>query len=533
MNKLLSLGFDPSEIEVPTVLDWPKECSPIPEGYYDVHDDAFFIDWISEGVKVSPGKIERPQRHKLPSWLICIGFGGSSSLQEAILVDSSEAVKRILRVSEVQEDENVLEQSPLHLAVWRPQHLQAVLEAGFDVNAKDWNGRTPLMYAAAAGMNDIAVSLVRAGADIWIQDNLFRKHRWFHYAILSRHWQLVLDVVDLVRQSSRFSADEIHTLLDSTIKLWARDPDGVVGIRNSEHFTNLLKWGADPEVRFSAEWSVHKSSSNTLLHCITTCTDFSTLMSSGFTSFNHPNSKGFNALMTQLEAGNPELIQKSIASGCNVDHQDDRGRTALHVCAEIVRSTILSINPADGDFRFQILKCTEVLLSNGANPFLGDCCRCACSTSGCTPGNKLLKDFNQKIGKTTHRSYPLTMHSWVNEWFRLLKSVEKDYEHSRQFFLEMIRLSKFEQAELTHTCCRFVDHGDRLWISLDEEDVDEILDEEEELSAALDQEMSALALCPLSGLEALWLTETDKLMEIHYGNFHDVSSPLIDLKVYI
>ena len=36
-----------------------------------------------------------------------------------------------------------------------------------------------------------------------------------------------LDVVDLVRQSSRFSADEIHTLLDSTIKLWARDPDGV------------------------------------------------------------------------------------------------------------------------------------------------------------------------------------------------------------------------------------------------------------------------------------------------------------------
>jgi hypothetical protein len=58
MKRLLSLGFDPSEIEVPTSSEWPKECSPIPEGYYDVHDDAFFIDWISEGVKVSPGKIK-------------------------------------------------------------------------------------------------------------------------------------------------------------------------------------------------------------------------------------------------------------------------------------------------------------------------------------------------------------------------------------------------------------------------------------------------------------------------------------------
>lgn len=64
MNRILSLGFDPSEIEVPTFRDWSKECSPIPEGYYDVHDDDFFVDWIAEGVKVSPGKTnKRPKLH--------------------------------------------------------------------------------------------------------------------------------------------------------------------------------------------------------------------------------------------------------------------------------------------------------------------------------------------------------------------------------------------------------------------------------------------------------------------------------------
>jgi ankyrin repeat protein len=432
-----------------------------------------------------------------------------------------------------QNQDDVLGQSPLHLAVWRPQHLQFMLQAGFDVNARDWNGRTPLMYAAAAGMTETAISLVRAGADIWIQDNLYRKHRWFHYAVLSSHWQLVLDVIDIIRQSLRFSPNEVQTLLDSTIKLWANETDGVVGIKKSEHFTSLLNWGADPEVRFSAKWLVYKASSNTLLHCITTCTDFNTLLSSGFTSFNYPNSTGCNALMTQLEAGNPELIQKSITSGCNIDQQDNRGRTALHVCAEIIRSTIMSINARDSDFRFQILKCTGVLMCSDANPFLGDCCRCACSTSGCTPSNMLLKDFNQKIRDIPHRSYPLTMHSWVNHWFRLLKKVEKDFEHSRPFFLEIIRLSKFEQLKLTHTCCRFVDHGDRHWITLDEEDVVEILEEEEELSAVLEQEMGALERCSIPELEALWLGETDRLMQIQSENFQDISTSVINLAVDI
>jgi hypothetical protein len=120
------------------------------------------------------------------------------------------------------------------------------------------------------------------------------------------------------------------------------------------------------------------------------------------------------------------------------------------------------------------------------------------------------------------------MHSWVKEWFRLLKSAEKEFEYSGRFFLDAIRLSKFEQLELTHTCCRFVDHGDRVWINLGEEDVEEIRDEEQELIDILEIEMSAVQSCSFLELEILWRKEMDTLMELQANNFVMVGNTLID-----
>ena len=383
------------------------------------------------------------------------------------------------------------------------------------------------MYAAAAGTTGVAITLIQAGADMWVKDNLYSKHTWLQYAILSTHWQLVLDVLDVVRHSSRFSQEEVQIWLNSAIRWWASD---VLAQKDSIYFSTLLEWGADPEIQLTAKSPFYKASNSTLLHCITNSLDFDTLLKNGFTSFNHPNDKGCHALMTQLEVGDAELIQKSITAGCRVDHQDFKGRTALHVCAEIVRATVMSINLKDRDLRFSLLKCAEVLLLNGADPFLGDCCRCACSAYGCTPAQILLKDFHHRLGDTTtRRSYPLAMHSWVREWFRLLKSAEKDFEYSRRFFLDAICLSKFEQLELTHTCCRFVDHGDRVWINLDEEDVEEIRDEEQELINVLEIEMNPVQSWSFLELEILWRKEMDKLMELQFNNFVMIGNPLINL----
>jgi len=431
-----------------------------------------------------------------------------------------------LRGSRASEDENVLAQSPLHLAVWRPQHLQTLLQAGFDVNARDWNGRTPLMYSAASGMRDVAVALVRAGADIWTEDILYSRHTWLEYAKLSGHWSLVLDVIDVVRKSPRFSPDEVQNLLDTAIKSWANSSTIA---RSSSQLATLLQWGANPEVRFIAEWPNYKASNTTLLHCVENCTDFDLLIKAGFTSFNQTNGGGYHPLMSQFVVGDAELIQKSIDTGSKVNHGDVDGSTALHVCAEFLRSGITSIDPFEYDFRFRILEIVDVLLSNGADPFLGDDCRCPCSTSGCTPAGMPLKDYHQKFGSTAHRSYPLTMHAWVNQWFRLLKDVEIDFEHSRRFYLDLIRLSRFEQLELTHTCCRFTNHEHRTWDVLEDEDAEEIRDEEQELSDTLESEMNTFKSCSITELEILWRKEMDKLMQIQGNNFLGVREPVFDL----
>ena len=48
-----------------------------------------------------------------------------------------------------------------------PQEIQATINAGFEVNAQDQYGQTPLMYAAAGNTDPDAVSvLVNAGANV-------------------------------------------------------------------------------------------------------------------------------------------------------------------------------------------------------------------------------------------------------------------------------------------------------------------------------------------------------------------------------
>ena len=56
LKRLVKLGFDPSEIAAFTLEEWPDEISPMPTWHYDVDDDSFFVDWISEGLKFSPGR---------------------------------------------------------------------------------------------------------------------------------------------------------------------------------------------------------------------------------------------------------------------------------------------------------------------------------------------------------------------------------------------------------------------------------------------------------------------------------------------
>jgi hypothetical protein len=56
MHRIISLGFDPSNVEVLSLQELPKECSPMPAGEYKLHDDSYFVEWMAEGVRVCPGR---------------------------------------------------------------------------------------------------------------------------------------------------------------------------------------------------------------------------------------------------------------------------------------------------------------------------------------------------------------------------------------------------------------------------------------------------------------------------------------------
>jgi hypothetical protein len=59
MQKIISLGFNPSDVEALSLQDLPQECSPMPSGDNTLYDDSYFVEWMSEGVKICHGTYRR------------------------------------------------------------------------------------------------------------------------------------------------------------------------------------------------------------------------------------------------------------------------------------------------------------------------------------------------------------------------------------------------------------------------------------------------------------------------------------------
>jgi ssDNA-binding Zn-finger/Zn-ribbon topoisomerase 1 len=97
------------------------------------------------------------------------------------------------------------------------------------------------------------------------------------------------------------------------------------------------------------------------------------------------------------------------------------------------------------------MDCAKVLLEAGADPSLGDFCRCACSRAGCTTAHILLKEYYGFRDWTG--TYPLAQYMWSFDWLHLLEVV-KGFESAKQCVLDMLRSAKFEETDLTCTCCR-------------------------------------------------------------------------------
>ncbi|KAJ0382629.1 hypothetical protein COL922a_012156 [Colletotrichum nupharicola] len=120
-------------------------------------------------------------------------------LHEAVLFGSSESVKKWIQCSK-RDEKNFLGQTPLHLAIYKPERLSALIDSGHDVDAIDNYGITPLMYAAAADEEEALYILINAHTDFTIEDSRYNRI-FFGYAVSRRNWCLIYNLLLVIKQS--------------------------------------------------------------------------------------------------------------------------------------------------------------------------------------------------------------------------------------------------------------------------------------------------------------------------------------------
>ncbi|KAH8753749.1 ankyrin repeat-containing domain protein [Hyaloscypha sp. PMI_1271] len=480
LESLIQSGFDVSEIEAPSFALWPQPCSPNWIAL-DITPDPFFVDWISMNLK------------------ICPGFAGMNPLLEAILIESSDEVKRLITKIPINDQDNLLGQSALHLAVFRPQHLEILLDAGADANARDRHGITPLMYAAAMGNSPVAIRLLCSGADPSLEDDLL-KGNFLVYARERSQWTTIVDVLGQLHDTPGVSEGVGRSWLTLGAMLWVSDRHNWT--KDLKHFFALLERGADANVVYQSG----DSDFRTLAHDISDEAGLKALISHGFTKFNHLDGEGAHAILSlsgQDHIPDPGIMELLLNGGSLVNHQNQDGHTTLHAVTRHLRGYFCVSKSCSSDKewhcnrRTQVLDCIRILLDRKADPFLGDKCCCACSRSGCTPVHLMLQ-------VTCWELFHRRANIWVLEFFAIMKEV-KGLEAAKQCLLDLLRLVKFHELELTHTCCPATDilAGRRV---MEDGEVEEIMDEEREIVEALEQEMQEIEKTLATDLDQALLT---------------------------
>jgi len=364
------------------------------------------------------------------------------------------------------------------------------------------------MYAAAVGETEIVKILLSAGANPALRggsEDLRLRRTFIHYALARGHKQLILDAIDTITELCGQEALRIfskHTMM------------ALISSGKPEHpqtgfFAALVEKLDD--VNFRINDVNCNVTDRDLMHYVWDIGQAQALVRFGYNSFNRQDGHGklpINSLCNRTE-DKARLFTFCVENGTDLNNRDNHGRTVLFSLMEHWHWDKWDASDAIG-----------ICLDAGIDVSLSDSCRCPCAPDGCTVSSV----------------FPTTFHSWTDgrwcdrelldslEWITLVEE-HQGADAARGVLLALLRRAKCDDdhVAVNHVCCH---RGDGVadatarWLRqpkaiLAAEDIEEILEEEAEFIAALDEEMDQLTALSCEGLHAKWLAVIKKRYDAH------------------
>ncbi|WKT50771.1 hypothetical protein QSH57_015741 [Fusarium oxysporum f. sp. vasinfectum] len=457
---LLDLGFNAAEIDI---HHWPEPCSP---------------DWFAPDIAADPFFVE---------YLRLLWFAEMSPLHEAVLFDSLDSVRKW--TSRLKKDErNAFGQTPLHLAISKSDYLRILIDAGYDLDARDNYGITPLMYAAATNQEEAVMMLIEADSDLNATDFKWNRNFMF-YAGLRQHWNLILQVLNTIESHvGKHAAERWAEFATYLFLVIFPDRLEISGVSLNQL---LAKCGT---VNFI--YNAEKDKRNRcLLHDIRSPAEFEALLANGFRLFNHADSAGQHPVMAAADRCESGLVNRLLAYGTDINRKDNFHKTSLYYVLRRleVRFTHHSL--------FRALETLRILLENDSDVLTRDACRCPCSPQGCLP-TATLQHSSQELWRTC---VPL----WSLEWLSLVSDYRGESE-AKITLLSFIRRAKHGERGMTHVCCQREESYLFRNVSvkaLPDENIEEILDEESAFIEDLESEMDQSARKEYNALLNDWIVQ--------------------------
>ncbi|KAJ5690387.1 hypothetical protein N7462_004779 [Penicillium macrosclerotiorum] len=419
------------------------------------------------------------------------GFAGMSALDAAILKKSFDEVKSLLPSYQMSQNCNFLGQTPLHLAASDLRISSMLVDAGHDINATDRRGITPLMYSAAMDSRDVVELLISNGADLIIHDCHLNRD-FFAYAAARGNWNLIFESLENIRTFYGHNTAQ-HFVITAMMCLLPNYP--FMDDLRTSYFEDLV--GLCEDVNFTFKDGITGAENNNLLHYVQNWQEAQALVRHGFQGFNEPNSEGELAIFSIACNPQAELIQFCLENGTQASHIDNQGRTILMkllVQLKEIRSSV-----------WDIIDSVKLILAGDTDIFIPDNCRCACSQDGCSTFSVFNLAFDMKLFSNAPKLI------WAFEWLSLVEEF-RGYQTSKLVLLSFLRRTQFDLLDITHVCChrgRGMTSKSPLEFmrpkSLQDEDIEEILDEECELIEELEKIQRLWVSSSLEALRSHWM----------------------------